>query len=62
LRYDVNEINFGFESSLLVPRDWQTRQKYPNERAESLQRGEWAVSANSGRTGKSQTGWHLAYR
>lgn len=29
--------------SLLVPSDWRTRQKYPNKRTKSLQRGEWAV-------------------
>jgi hypothetical protein len=32
-------------SSLLVQSDWWTRQKHPNKRTESLQRGEWTVSA-----------------
>jgi hypothetical protein len=36
-------------TSLLIASDWRTRQKYPNKRTESLQRGERAISANSGR-------------
>jgi hypothetical protein len=34
-------------SSLLVPSDWQTRQKHPNKRTESLRRGPRAIGARA---------------
>jgi hypothetical protein len=43
---DFCPADVGPGSSLLVPSDWRTRQKNPHKRTESLQRGEWAVSAN----------------
>jgi len=43
-----------YGSSLLVPSDWRTRQKYPNKRTESLQRGEWAVSASYRHDGQDE--------